>query len=182
MALYNSTNGGSWFNSTGWSSTQPLDDWYGVDMNSNGCVIELALQNNNLVGSIPPEIGSLSSLTQLNLRENNLSGSIPPSINNLTDLENIAMRLTNLSGAVPSINNLTNLETLSLVENHFSSLPASMCSNKPNLTIVYFSYNDLTVNDCNVYDDCFNALTVPPGIFDHSPQNSPDNFNFSNCP
>ena len=40
----------------------------------------LSLNDNNLTGSIPPEIGNLTNLTHLNLRYNQLSGEIPENI------------------------------------------------------------------------------------------------------
>ena len=41
---------------------------------------ELHLVNNQLTGSIPPEIGNLTNLTHLNLRYNQLNGEMPESI------------------------------------------------------------------------------------------------------
>ena len=46
----------------------------------------LVLEDNQLTGSIPPEIGNLTNLTLLNLEGNHLTGSIPPEIGNLTNL------------------------------------------------------------------------------------------------
>ena len=46
---------------------------------------ELHLGNNELTGSIPPEIGNLTNLTYLNLKSNQLSGIIPDEICNQGD-------------------------------------------------------------------------------------------------
>ena len=43
----------------------------------------LYLNDNQLSGTIPPELSDLSSLTQLSLRNNRLSGTIPASLGNL---------------------------------------------------------------------------------------------------
>jgi len=42
-----------------------------------------------LTGSIPPEIGNLTNLTELFLLGNHLTGSIPPEIGNLTNLTDL---------------------------------------------------------------------------------------------
>ena len=47
---------------------------------------ELDLYNNQLTGSIPPEIGNLTNLTGLGLHDNQLTGDIPNIICNL-DIE-----------------------------------------------------------------------------------------------
>ena len=46
---------------------------------------ELDLSDNDLSGSIPPEIGNLTNLTYLNLCRNNLTGVIPDEICNQGD-------------------------------------------------------------------------------------------------
>jgi Leucine-rich repeat (LRR) protein len=90
IALYNSTGGDSWTNNSGWDvNASPCDvtnDWYGITI-EGGEVTYLYLQNNNLTGSIPPEIGNLTGLIRLYLYGNNLSGSIPPEIGLLSNLD-----------------------------------------------------------------------------------------------
>ena len=75
MALYNSTNGENWTRNDNWL-TAPVSAWYGVTV-SRGRVTRLLLHSNNLVGTIPSELGNLASLQQLWLFSNKLSGSIP---------------------------------------------------------------------------------------------------------
>ena len=48
---------------------------------------QLNLYGNNLTGTIPSELGGLSSLTVLVLRDNNLSGAIPAALENLNSLQ-----------------------------------------------------------------------------------------------
>ena len=48
---------------------------------SYGCRI---LHGNNLIGTIPKELGMLKSLKVLDLGMNQLSGPVPPEIGNLT--------------------------------------------------------------------------------------------------
>ncbi|MBH08995.1 MAG: hypothetical protein CMG74_01355 [Candidatus Marinimicrobia bacterium] len=62
---------------------------------------ELDLSDNDLSGSIPPEIGNLTNLTELYLNTNDLSGSIPPEIGNLTNLTYLNLCRNNLTGVIP---------------------------------------------------------------------------------
>ena len=108
MALYNSTNGPGWTNSTNWLTSNSA--WYGVTV-TRGHVTGLALGSNQLSGTIPPQIGSLTYLTDLVLSANQLSGSIPPELGNLTELVNLDLHSNVLAGEIPSsIVNLYNLQ------------------------------------------------------------------------
>ena len=46
----------------------------------------LYLNNNQLTGEIPPELGGLSNLTELYLSGNGLTGEIPPELGGLSNL------------------------------------------------------------------------------------------------
>lgn len=61
VALYNSTNGANWTTNTNWLSSEPLDKWFGITILNNR-VDKIDLDNNNLTGSIPTELGDLSML------------------------------------------------------------------------------------------------------------------------
>jgi Leucine-rich repeat (LRR) protein len=90
---------------------------------------ELDLSNNQLTGSIPPEIGNLTNLTQLYLYHNQLTGSIPSEIGNLTNLTELNLYNNQLTGSIPSeIGNLTNLIELNLYDNQLTGeIPESIC-------------------------------------------------------
>ena len=88
VALYEATDGDNWTDNTNWLSDQaagrvvrrgpPTDD---------GRVTRLGLYENQLSGSIPSELGSLTNLQLLGLHENQLSGSLPSWLGNLTNLQ-----------------------------------------------------------------------------------------------
>ena len=77
MALYNSLGGDDWSENTSWGTATPLMTWGRVITDSDGRVTSLELGNNNLVGTLPDELGDLTALTTLYLWGNDLSGPIP---------------------------------------------------------------------------------------------------------
>ena len=81
VALYHATGGENWNSDANWLSYKTLDHWFGVTTNSEGRVVELNLENNNLVGKLPEELALLSDLHELNVGNNpSLIGSLPRSI------------------------------------------------------------------------------------------------------
>lgn len=79
VALYNSAGGSGWVDDSGWMSSPDPCGWYGVTC-SEGQVVALDLFGNNLTGTLPIEIGSLTGLRTLTLNDNSLSGEIPLTI------------------------------------------------------------------------------------------------------
>lgn len=88
----------------------------------------LSLAGNRLSGTIPSQIGNLTSLTSLWLYSNQLTGPIPPEIGNLSSLTHLALSSNQLSGSIPSeLGKLTNLEYLSIDNNQLTGcVPASL--------------------------------------------------------
>ena len=72
VAVYNATNGETWYESDNWLSDAPLGEWEGVTTDDDGRVTRLSLGRNDLSGEIPAELGSLSNLEALSLNENYL--------------------------------------------------------------------------------------------------------------
>lgn len=127
VALYTSTNGDNWSDNTGWLQTTMPCSWNGVTCDT-GHVVYMILNNNQLSGSIPPEIGNLANLYRLELYNNQLNGSIPPEIGNLSNLYRLELYNNQLSGSIPpKIGNLSNLAILSLSNNQLSgSIPPEL--------------------------------------------------------
>ena len=140
-ALYDSTDGANWTNSTNWKIDDDLGTWYGVLVTSDGRVRSLNLINNNLVGTLPDELGNLTSLTALTLNKNQLTGEIPdlsaslvyvyldenqltgeiPDLSGLTGLTNLYLNQNQLTGEIPaSLGGLTNLLQLALWGNQLT--------------------------------------------------------------
>lgn len=58
----------------------------------------LELDQNQLTGQIPKELGELNALIYLKLNENRLSGSIPPELGQLVKLQVICLEQNQLRG------------------------------------------------------------------------------------
>ena len=121
VKLYNATEGDNWTNNDGWLSDQPLGAWHGVTTDPQGNVTVLSLRENNLSGTIPPEIGNLKLIDSLNLSLNELTGNIPPELGKLTSLEILDMQANQLTGEIPpDIGNLKQLGFLNLESNELN--------------------------------------------------------------
>ena len=145
IALYNSTDGANWTNNTNWlSADSALSTWYGITV-TNGRVTELVLEENNLVGTIPSEIGNLTNLGGLHLYYNQLTGSIPPEVGNLTNLTFLSFDTNQLTGLIPpEIGNLTNLTILQLEQNQLTGSIPPEIGNLTNLTYLNIGSSQLT--------------------------------------
>jgi hypothetical protein len=144
VALYDSTEGVNWTNNNNWLTGQPVSTWHGITV-SNGRIAGIDLWANNLVGSIPPEIGNLTNLTDLKLLGNQLSGAIPTEIGNLTNLTDLSLLDNQLSGAIPTeIGNLTNLTNLYLFDNQLSGAIPTEIGNLTNLEWLGLGTNQLS--------------------------------------
>ena len=144
VALYNATDGPNWVNSENWLTDAPLGAWYGVQVSGAGRVQVLRLRENNLVGTIPPELGNLSNLTELWLNHNALEGAIPPELGNLASLTGLDLANNNLIYPIPpELGNLVNLTRLALYSNStIGPIPPEL-GNLVNLTSLSLGGNGL---------------------------------------
>ena len=121
VALYESAGGDDWVNRANWLSDEPMAEWYGIQIGDDGRVVIIALGNNGLEGSIPPEIEELTALEELSMGYNELSGSLPPELATLTNLATLGLFNNQFSGAIPvGLASLPNLIYLNLASNNLS--------------------------------------------------------------
>ncbi len=145
IALYDSTNGATWSDSTGWLGAVGTEcTWYGVFC-SNGSVIWLYLGSNQLSGSIPPELGDLSELQDLRLYSNQIGGSIPPELGDLSNLLVLALGYNQLTGSIPpELGSLANAQNFSLNNNQLTGSIPTELGDLTNVTGFYLASNQLT--------------------------------------
>ena len=164
VALYNATNGPNWANDTNWLTDAPLGAWHGVSTDASGRVTALRLYENGLSGSIPSEMGNLTSLEELILVGNGITEISGLSevvslrvlgldYNNIPDLSPLAdlTNLTDLSLSdtnVPDLSvlsDLINLTHLRLITTNTADLsPLSGLTNLTSLTLSHNSIADLS--------------------------------------
>ncbi len=144
VALYEATDGPNWTNSEGWLTDAPLDDWENV-WTTDGQVSHLALDDNNLKGHIPPEVGDLSGLVELWLTFNDLTGPVPPELGRLSNLVSLRLGTNRLTGSIPpELGKLSSLEVLWLAKNNLTgSIPPEL-GELSSLRILGLFDNDLS--------------------------------------
>lgn len=170
-ALYQATDGPNWTNTQEgnqpWSLSTPVCEWYGVTVENNK-VTELWLRNNlvgtmpedlgnliwlerlrleineGLTGAIPASLGNLTNLTEISFFQNNLEGSIPSSLASLPQLKTLSLQHNRLTGEIPSaLGNLSALETLTLVNNRLDGQIPESLGSLPVLRGLYLGNNQL---------------------------------------
>jgi len=75
LAFFTATNGPNWSNNDGWGENNDICAWYGLSC-ANTHVTGLYLSNNQLRGSLPPELASLSNVRYLYLANNELDTNV----------------------------------------------------------------------------------------------------------
>ena len=85
-----------------WTTKTPICNWIGITCDPrNNRVTELNISNMQLVGTIPPEIGNLSSLISLDINENSFHGPIPASLFNISSIQVINLGGNAVSSKLP---------------------------------------------------------------------------------
>ncbi|XP_035545742.1 probable LRR receptor-like serine/threonine-protein kinase At3g47570 isoform X2 [Juglans regia] len=105
----------------------------------------LYLSSCHIKGSIPAELGNLSSLIILELSNNELKGPIPTTLGRLRMLQSLSLGANKLEGHIPSdLSHLKSLYALSLDSNKlFGHIPTCI-SNLTSLRSLYLGFNQLT--------------------------------------
>ena len=167
--LYHATGGPDWTHNENWLTDAPLGEWYGVETDDQGRVVQikfirnglrgripvelgdmahlqsLTLFRDRLTGPIPPELGGLVNLRRLSLGENNLTGPIPPELGGLANLQHLLLHENDLTGSIPSeLGNLADLGELNLTANRLAGPVPRELGGPANLFTLYLGRNELT--------------------------------------
>ncbi|KAI3463480.1 hypothetical protein Pfo_020143 [Paulownia fortunei] len=135
----------------------------------------LLLQENQIFGSIPPEVGYLSSLTLLNLTSNLLTGTISAEIGKLTHLEQLSLSFNFFTGIPTALGKLPSLGLMDLSHNNLSGQIPEELGNLVRINFLFLNNNLLSgkippsLGRCtalHMLDLSYNRLTgrVPPEI------------------
>ncbi|CAK9267603.1 unnamed protein product [Sphagnum jensenii] len=108
-------------------------------------ITEVDLSDYNLVGPISPNFGDLSNLISLALQYNELNGSLPQQLTRLTNLKILQLQNNMLSGELPAwLASLPSLQDLLIQNNNFSGpIPPSLISHRGTWTFTYAPGNPM---------------------------------------
>jgi hypothetical protein len=109
--LYTSANGPGWNTGTNWNGAVGTEcTWFGITCSSgNANVTIINLSTNNLIGTLPTTLNSLTALQLFDVNNNQLTGAIP-SLANLSALQVFNIGFNQLTGAIPPLAGLTALQ------------------------------------------------------------------------
>jgi len=160
--LYFSTNGDSWTNctraeasavnptlcpsdGTRFLSTSDVCFWFGVTCGRSS-ITEISIDENNLDGPLPDEIGKLEELEDIDFDGNRfISGQIPDGWANLDELMSIDLDNNAITGPIPeSLFTNSRLENLDLDSNEISGSISTRFGELDNLELLLLDKNLIT--------------------------------------
>ncbi|GKU97133.1 hypothetical protein SLEP1_g10313 [Rubroshorea leprosula] len=106
-------------------------------------LVRLDLSGLGIKGSIPPQIGALSSLKHLNLSSNDLRGALPSSLGNLTQLVVLDISFNYINSIPPQIGALSSLKHLNLSTNDLRGALPLPLGNLTELMVLDISVNNI---------------------------------------
>ncbi|CAM9246872.1 unnamed protein product, partial [Ectocarpus sp. 8 AP-2014] len=145
VALYDAAGGSNWKNNGNWNTDADLSKWHGININDQGRVVEVHLAANNLQGSIPEALGTLSKLERLWLCHNQLTGTIPETLGELSALVVLHLETNQLTaGNIPEeLGALSKLRVLALHNNQLTGEIPARLGQLCNLQDISLAHNKL---------------------------------------
>jgi len=153
--LYYSTGGDSWLScgkndasctgGTPYLASVSECRWSGSRCNADDCITEIEFEANNLVGTIPSELGNLNDLEILSLEQGDLSLTIPDALGSLSSLRILDLDFNKITGTIPeAIYGLTELEQLDVNSNLMTGTISESIGNLVNLRLFQVYENLMT--------------------------------------
>ncbi|XP_031260881.1 LRR receptor-like serine/threonine-protein kinase EFR isoform X1 [Pistacia vera] len=129
-----------------WNASMHFCNWTGVTCSpTNGRVTILNLESQNLVGSLPPSIGNLTSLTAFNLGNNSFHGEVPPEIGRLQHLQYLNITDNYFGGSIPmNLSLCTKLRVIDAADNQFIGQIPDQIDSLLKLVTLLLPVNNLT--------------------------------------
>ncbi|KAL5760820.1 hypothetical protein ACOSP7_019306 [Xanthoceras sorbifolium] len=83
-------------------------------------------------------------VTKIQIGDQNLKGTLPPDLKNLTSLTKLEVMKNQLSGPIPSLAGLNSLQEVLFNNNGFTYVPPDFFKGMTSLQTIYFDYNPLS--------------------------------------
>ncbi|EOY13460.1 Leucine-rich repeat transmembrane protein kinase [Theobroma cacao] len=84
-------------------------------------LVNISLLGNRLSGSIPKELGNITTLTSISAEFNQLSGALPQELGKLPKIQRMLLSSNNFTGDIPeTFAKLTTLKDFRISDNHFT--------------------------------------------------------------
>uniref|UniRef100_A0ACD5UUY4 Uncharacterized protein n=1 Tax=Avena sativa TaxID=4498 RepID=A0ACD5UUY4_AVESA len=110
-------------------------------------LVQLDMGMSGLQGSIPDQVGNMTSIKRMYLSDNNLTGTIPATFKNLRNLEELEIYINNINGPVATLLGRLHgktLDQLKLFENYLTGNLPDQLGHLTNLTSLDLSNNLLS--------------------------------------
>ena len=161
--LYYATNGEYWLRKDGWLTFEHECKWYASYYTDPPCargsedVVSILMADNKLNGTLPLELGLLTTLQILSFLMNPfLAGTIPTTLAQLTHLTDLVLGYNDLSGTFPQyLTGMTDLVQIDVSRGRFTGPLPTDWSQMTNLVALALFSNALT----GPLPDSFQELT-----------------------
>lgn len=147
--LYCELQGDDWTDSQQFLAPVDECEWFTVVTaepicDREGMIEILRLPENNMVGTLPPELSMMSNLEEVTFEGNSIRGTVPEDYVTMSNLRSLDLSSNAIDGPIPEfLWDLTPLEVLDLSNNDFiGNIPAIIMTE--NLRILSLSNNDMT--------------------------------------
>ncbi|XP_051135445.1 putative leucine-rich repeat receptor-like serine/threonine-protein kinase At2g24130, partial [Andrographis paniculata] len=123
-------------------------------------LLTFQFQENQICGSIPPEIGNMLYLSLLNLTSNCLNGSIPAEIGKLSLLEQLSLSHNFFTGMPAALGNLSSIGLMDLSHNSLSGEIPQELGDLRRITFLFLNNNLLSGNIPASIGNCISLQTL----------------------